>query len=519
MVITVKRSFYKGILMKTLHTGYLPTMLMLISFGMCSVRAMENANPITIQTPDQVVLTIRASDNPEFGPLKVELNVFADTFHSAHQQAKREIKRKRDDDAAAGAAQLVSPSTVTTPFNTPAKPKRSGEKRRPAAILTQTNSPQDTGAPTQSPDNSVGTGILYDSHFQSLPQPEDALQALPPSLSQEKIEQLQKSIERIKNLSDGLLSAENNLTQKEKNAVWSLRASATAALGAGAGALAWAATINPARIYRESCSNKFATGLELAPLVAVGKALFGPVVAIIGIGILWYKFKQWVVEPYQEAHKAEIDKFRKELATHKTQVHEALMLTQQQSEELHKEMTNALISIRKVTDEQLKQAEEGQRQRLEYTLKTVTDSETQLKQNILELSGRVKEAIESTATDIHGLQNNTQEMQKKIALALEGQANTIKLMKKIEEVNERLRLKILGEKPLTAPGSAPIGGSKGLSSLRSSAAHSPQSALEGREKRSWFSRNKKNSAKVSPAPLSQALPGISEGEQKRKAQG
>lgn len=76
--------------------------------------AMENKTPSL--TPEQVTLTISNSDNPVLDPLKVELTMLGDHIQNMCQS---EVKKKDDDDATAGAAQLMR--AAKTPFNTPTK--------------------------------------------------------------------------------------------------------------------------------------------------------------------------------------------------------------------------------------------------------------------------------------------------------------------------------------------------------------------------------------------------------------
>lgn len=457
--------------------------LILIAMAGSCVYAMENVP----QTPDQVVLTIGNSDNPELDPLKVELTTLSNLLTPDFENIERD--RKRDDDAPQGATQLVSASTPPTPHSTPAQSSGTRARRRPKALNTAI---ADLGI-------GIGSMSLEGFNHRSLSQdnsPDNNLVAPPPSPTfQKNIDAVQDSIGRLNTLSNDLLKTNSDLTQTEKRAVWSLYAATGTALGAGAGVLGWMASINPVRVYHESCS-KFATGLELPALAAVGKAIIGPVAAIVAIGIAWHQFKKWIVDPYVEAHKAEIVKFQEAQAKHKAEIHAMLLKIEQHNEALVQEHEKD----QKNTRDQLNAFENIHRQQLEHTLKEVTASETALKENILELSKRLKEALASTNNDINGLQNINEDMKNKLDQALASQQSTVTLVQEIKRGNERL-LKLLKEKQLivaspTSPASAPIKGN--TLAVPSLSPHSAQ--VLGAQKKSWLSRTSKNSAAVAPLP-------------------
>ncbi|MFI5332635.1 MAG: hypothetical protein ACHQVS_00880 [Candidatus Babeliales bacterium] len=498
------------------HRYPLSTLLMLTSF---TIYGMDDKTPPL--TPEQVVLTIRESGNPALEPLKVELTVLGDHIHGKHQA---EHKRKSDDDdATAGAAQLVL--AAKTPFNTPVKNRSpKGKRGRPT--------------PLQTHDSGIGIGNLDLSAVNT--QPVNPI--MPTPEFEGEITEIEQSIAKLEKLSRQLLKNENDLTEHEKKALEYInttsqqagsvnpRLVAAAALGGAAGALAWAAKINPFRIYKECCGDKKFTGLEGPALLTALKAVIGPVIALIGIGVLWYKFKQWVADPY----KKETDDLRKELISHKRQMGEAIIVTQQQSEAIHLELKQTHAAIHKTINEQLARAEQVNRQQLELTLKTVAEQEEELKKKIIEFTQQATGNLATITDNVHDLQQNKEHM-KEITTKLQSQQQEIlQLVQKIKRGEEQL-LQLLRTKPLVAssPQSAPVGGAGA-----SAAVQRPQSA---QEKQRWWKR-KGSTPAVAPlsspvlrptgqdslgalSALTQQRPssalekdGVEQTEQKRKAQ-
>lgn len=507
-----------------MHSGYLFTSLMVCNFITSCLYGMEPG----ALTPEQVVIIIRKSDNPALDPLKVGIQEFAD--HIVQPQEVRN-KRKPDDDAAPAPAHLLNTPETPTPANSPTKLRSSRRIRRPAPVRV------DTGV-------GIGNLNLYD--FAEITPPNQPVEKETITLEKEarKIEQC---IARLEALSTQLLENQETITAPEKKAIEYInaksrqarapRAATAAAIGAAAGSLAWVAHINPFKVYKDCCSDTKFTGFEVPALLTALKALIGPVIALIGIGVAWYNFKKWIADPY----KQETEKIRKELieqfTNHKRHMNEAITRTQLQSQEIHDELKQTHEAIHKTINEQLARSESVNREQLEYTLKTITTREEGLKKQVAEFTTTAAADLLKLSDNVKDLQESRDEMRTKTQQAITQQQDILKLVGKIKKNEEEL-IKVLKTKPLvsspriipiipplSSPQSAPAGG-KGSESLVApppspQLPRSPQSAQElgtKNPKRSILAQIRgKSSAQVSPLPLLH-LAG-SEAESKRTAAG
>lgn len=221
--------------------------------------------------------------------------------------------------------------------------------------------------------------------------------------------------------------------------------------------------------------------------------------------MLWYKFKHWVADPYEK--KAE--ELKKELISHKRQMNEAIIVTQQQSEAIHKELKETHEAIHKTISQQLARAEQVNRQQLELTLKTVAEQEEELKRKITDFTQQATGNLAMITDNVRDLQQNKNAM-KEITTKLQSQQQEIlKHVQKIKEGEQQLLL-LLRTKPLvtSSPRSAPVGGSSlavPLPSPQSAQDHMSVTkvtpALQKRGLLARLSRNRSGSAAPSPSPV------------------
>ncbi len=165
--------------------------------------------------------------------------------------------------------------------------------------------------------------------------------------------------------------------------------------GLSAMVLGWVAKINPARVFRTSyrtARTRF-TGIEIAAAASAAgstaKSLLGPIMCAAAVGIVWWQFKSWIVQPYKDKHKREIEKFKEALEKHKKENAQAVEGLHNDMGNVRSSMGQALDGLRMHVKEQLTHAQEAHGRQIQElgaaqarTLSGVTDSNRQLQERL-----------------------------------------------------------------------------------------------------------------------------------------
>lgn len=197
--------------------------------------------------------------------------------------------------------------------------------------------------------------------------------------------------------------------------------------GIGSGLFTWIYRLNPFTVYRTAylaTATRF-TGIEIAAAAgaagSAAKALLGPIACIVVLGIVWHQFKSWIIEPYRQKQKREIDKFKEALEKHKKE-------NAQKIEQIHGDVGAARTAMGQALD----------------GLRThVQEQNRHVDKQLEQMQGAHAQHLQTVKEDTHAFKQAMSEAQAKTLAEVEERNR--KLREKIEAENKDLQAQLMND--------------------------------------------------------------------------